>query len=98
MQAKGKITKAEKALWKVQENLKPSELPTDLETLNDEERFLLRKMGLSMKPYLLLGNNCFSLSNTELRRKIILLETDKLVIQTDKANALALVVWWDCVI
>ncbi|KAL3535608.1 hypothetical protein ACH5RR_004069 [Cinchona calisaya] len=53
--AKGKITVAEKALSKLQENLKPAELPIDLETLNDEERFLFRKMGLSMKPYLLLG-------------------------------------------
>ncbi|CDP03154.1 unnamed protein product [Coffea canephora] len=53
--AKGKITKAEKALLKVQENFEPAEQPTDLETINDEERFLLRKMGLSMKPYLFLG-------------------------------------------
>ncbi|CAI9100598.1 OLC1v1037727C1 [Oldenlandia corymbosa var. corymbosa] len=53
--AKGKITKAERALLKVQENLKPNELPTDLETITDEERFLFRKVGLSMKPYLELG-------------------------------------------
>ncbi|XP_057500066.1 CRM-domain containing factor CFM3, chloroplastic/mitochondrial-like [Actinidia eriantha] len=53
--AKGKIKKAEKALEKVQESLEPAELPTDLETISDEERFLFRKIGLSMKPYLLLG-------------------------------------------
>ncbi|XP_027070628.2 CRM-domain containing factor CFM3, chloroplastic/mitochondrial [Coffea arabica] len=53
--AKGKITKAEKAVLKVQENFEPAEQPTDLETINDEERFLFRKMGLSMKPYLFLG-------------------------------------------
>ncbi|KAL8236463.1 hypothetical protein R6Q59_017544 [Mikania micrantha] len=53
--ANGKIKKAEKALAKVQEYLQPSQLPTDLETLTDEERFSLRKMGLSMKPYLELG-------------------------------------------
>ncbi|GAB4853785.1 hypothetical protein Ancab_017978 [Ancistrocladus abbreviatus] len=53
--AKGKVTKAEKALAKVQQFLEPAELPTDLETITDEERFLLHKMGLSMKPYLLLG-------------------------------------------
>lgn len=53
--ANGKIKKAEKALAKVQEYLQPSELPTDLETLTDEERFSLRKIGLSMKPYLVLG-------------------------------------------
>ncbi|GKV13996.1 hypothetical protein SLEP1_g24936 [Rubroshorea leprosula] len=53
--AKGKLRKAEKALAKVQEHLEPAELPSDLETLTDEERFLFRKVGLSMKPYLLLG-------------------------------------------
>ncbi|KAK9055602.1 hypothetical protein SSX86_026686 [Deinandra increscens subsp. villosa] len=53
--ANGKIKKAEKALAKVQEYLRPSQLPTDLETLTDEERFSLRKIGLSMKPYLELG-------------------------------------------
>lgn len=39
----------------MQKNLDPSELPDDLETLTDEERFLFRKMGLSMKPFLVLG-------------------------------------------
>ncbi|KAE9464460.1 hypothetical protein C3L33_03558, partial [Rhododendron williamsianum] len=53
--AKGKIKKAEKALAKVQESLEPAELPSDLETISDEERFLFRKIGLSMKPYLILG-------------------------------------------
>ncbi|KAL2480154.1 CRS1/YhbY (CRM) domain-containing protein [Abeliophyllum distichum] len=53
--AKGKIKKAEKVLLRLQNNLEPAELPTDLETLSDEERFLFRKIGLSMKPYLLLG-------------------------------------------
>ncbi|KAF5458827.1 hypothetical protein F2P56_022828 [Juglans regia] len=53
--AKWKLKKAEKALAKVQEYLEPADLPTDLETITDEERFLFRKMGLSMKPFLLLG-------------------------------------------
>ncbi|KAF3439614.1 hypothetical protein FNV43_RR17892 [Rhamnella rubrinervis] len=53
--AKGKLKKAERALAQVQDNLEPTELPNDLETLSDEERFLFRKIGLSMKPYLLLG-------------------------------------------
>ncbi|KAL4284252.1 hypothetical protein GQ457_16G003410 [Hibiscus cannabinus] len=53
--AKGKLRKAHKALAKVQEHLDPADLPTDLETLSDEERMLFRKIGLSMKPYLLLG-------------------------------------------
>ncbi|KAK6120413.1 hypothetical protein DH2020_045893 [Rehmannia glutinosa] len=53
--AKGKFRKAEKALGKVLENQEPENLPTDLETLTDEERFLFRRIGLSMKPYLILG-------------------------------------------
>ncbi|MED6109263.1 hypothetical protein PIB30_031808 [Stylosanthes scabra] len=53
--AKAKFRKAEKALAKVQADLDPADLPTDIETLIDEERFLFRKIGLSMKPYLLLG-------------------------------------------
>lgn len=53
--ANGKLKKAERALAKVQECLEPEELPTDLETITDEERLVFRKMGLSMKPYLLLG-------------------------------------------
>ncbi|KAG8491477.1 hypothetical protein CXB51_014686 [Gossypium anomalum] len=55
--AKGKLTKVNKALAKVQEQLDPTDLPTDLETLSEEERILFRKIGLSMKPYLLLGKN-----------------------------------------
>uniref|UniRef100_A0A2N9EPM8 CRM domain-containing protein n=1 Tax=Fagus sylvatica TaxID=28930 RepID=A0A2N9EPM8_FAGSY len=53
--AKGRLKRAEKALAKVQEYLEPADIPTDLETITDQERFLFRKMGLSMKPYLVLG-------------------------------------------
>nr|GLL39978.1 CRM-domain containing factor CFM3, chloroplastic/mitochondrial [Ipomoea trifida] len=53
--ANRKVKKAERALQKLQKNLEPAELPTDLETLTSEERFLFRKMGLSMKPFLVLG-------------------------------------------
>lgn len=53
--AKSKFRKAEKALAKVQRDLDPADIPSDLETLTNEERFLFRKIGLSMKPYLLLG-------------------------------------------
>ncbi|XP_073006801.1 CRM-domain containing factor CFM3, chloroplastic/mitochondrial-like [Typha latifolia] len=52
---KAKVAKAEKALAKVQEFLTPAELPTDLETVTDEERFLFRKMGLKMNSFLFLG-------------------------------------------
>ncbi|KAK7329685.1 hypothetical protein VNO77_23860 [Canavalia gladiata] len=53
--AKAKFRKAGKALAKVQRDLDPADIPTDLETLTDEERFLFRKIGLSMKPYFYLG-------------------------------------------
>ena len=36
-------------------NQEPEELPTDLETLTDEERQLFRRIGSSMKPKLVLG-------------------------------------------
>lgn len=41
----------------MQEYLEPADIPTDLETITDEERLLFRKMGLSMKPYLHLGKS-----------------------------------------
>ncbi|KAL8122806.1 hypothetical protein AgCh_010995 [Apium graveolens] len=50
-----KVKKAEKALQKVQDYLEPSSLPNDLATLSDKERFLFHKIGLGMKPFLLLG-------------------------------------------
>lgn len=53
--AKTKVAKAEKALAKVQEFLSPAELPTDLETVTDEERFLFRRIGLKMRAFLMLG-------------------------------------------
>uniref|UniRef100_A0A453KPD9 CRM-domain containing factor CFM3, chloroplastic/mitochondrial n=1 Tax=Aegilops tauschii subsp. strangulata TaxID=200361 RepID=A0A453KPD9_AEGTS len=53
--AKTKVAKAEMALAKVQEYLSPAELPTDLETVTDEERFLFRRIGLKMKAFLMLG-------------------------------------------
>lgn len=53
--AKARVKKAERTLAKMQDGLEPADLPNDLETLTNEERFLFRKIGLSMKPYLLLG-------------------------------------------
>ncbi|PUZ70464.1 hypothetical protein GQ55_2G233000 [Panicum hallii var. hallii] len=53
--AKTKVAKAERALAKVQEFLSPAELPTDLETVTDEERFLFRRIGLKMRAFLMLG-------------------------------------------
>ncbi|KAJ0959923.1 hypothetical protein J5N97_000312 [Dioscorea zingiberensis] len=53
--AKGKLKRLRRLLAKVQEKLVPADLPDDLEILTDEDRFLFRKIGLSMKPFLLLG-------------------------------------------
>ncbi|KEH32512.1 putative RNA-binding, CRM domain-containing protein [Medicago truncatula] len=53
--AKTRFRKSEKDLAKIQGDFDPADLPIDLETLTNEERSLFRKMGLSMKPYLLLG-------------------------------------------
>jgi len=61
LQAKTKVAKAERALGKVQEFLSPAELPTDLETVTDEERFLFRRIGLKMRAFLMLGMTVFSL-------------------------------------
>lgn len=62
-QAKTKIAKAERALAKVQQFLSPAELPTDLETVTDEERFLFRRIGLKMRAFLMLGMaNAFHLT------------------------------------
>ncbi|KAL9250632.1 CRM-domain containing factor CFM3, chloroplastic/mitochondrial-like protein [Drosera capensis] len=57
--AEQKLEKAEKGLAEVQEGLVPAELPSDSEIITEEERFLLQKMGSSMKPYLLLGRQGF---------------------------------------
>lgn len=50
-----KIMRAERALSKVEEFLKPAEQSADPENITDEERFMLRKLGLRMKAFLLLG-------------------------------------------
>lgn len=47
--------KAERALSKVEENLKPLNQPADPNSITDEERFMFRKLGLRMKAFLLLG-------------------------------------------
>ncbi|XP_078172329.1 CRM family member 3A [Carex rostrata] len=53
--AERKISGAERALAKVEENLKPTVPLQEPETITDEERFMFRKLGLRMKAYLLLG-------------------------------------------
>ncbi|ERN01418.1 hypothetical protein AMTRI_Chr03g147650 [Amborella trichopoda] len=53
--AQQKAMRAEKALAKVEEFLKPTDQSRDQESITDEERFMFRKLGLRMKAYLLLG-------------------------------------------
>jgi len=57
--------KAEQALSKVEEFLRPSDRQPDPESITDEERFMFRKLGFKMKAFLLLGKALF--------RKLLLL-------------------------
>eukprot|EP01018_Ginkgo_biloba_P022767 Gb_18303 [translate_table: standard] len=50
-----KKIKVEKELDEVEKVLKPAEPPIDRETITEEERFMLRKLGLRMSAFLLLG-------------------------------------------
>ncbi|XVF38352.1 hypothetical protein REPUB_Repub20aG0094000 [Reevesia pubescens] len=53
--AERKLLKAERALSKVEDYLKPAGWQADPESITDEERFMFRKLGLRMKAFLLLG-------------------------------------------
>ncbi|KAK5810522.1 Chloroplastic group IIA intron splicing facilitator CRS1, chloroplastic [Gossypium arboreum] len=53
--AERKLLKAEQALSKVEDYLKPADRQADPESITDEERFMFRKLGLRMKAFLLLG-------------------------------------------
>ncbi|KAL6519952.1 CRM-domain containing factor cfm3a, chloroplastic/mitochondrial [Orobanche minor] len=53
--AEKKLMKGERALSKVESSLIPADRAEDPESLTDEERFMLRKLGLRMKAFLLLG-------------------------------------------
>lgn len=53
--AERKLLKAERALSKVEDYLKPADRQADPESITDEERFMFRKLGLRMKAFLLLG-------------------------------------------
>ncbi|XWS39236.1 hypothetical protein CRYUN_Cryun18bG0033200 [Craigia yunnanensis] len=53
--AERKLLKAEQALSKVEDHLKPADRQADPESITDEERFMFRKLGLRMKAFLLLG-------------------------------------------
>lgn len=47
--------KAEKLLEELEKAEKPQELEVDKEGITEEERYMLRKIGLKMKPFLLMG-------------------------------------------
>ncbi|XP_051130445.1 CRM-domain containing factor CFM2, chloroplastic [Andrographis paniculata] len=50
-----KKARAEKLLARLKEEEKPQKPETDKEGITEEERYMLRKVGLRMKPFLLLG-------------------------------------------
>ncbi|XP_072972731.1 CRM-domain containing factor CFM2, chloroplastic isoform X2 [Typha angustifolia] len=50
-----KREKAEKLLEKLEKSAEPPKVESDREAISEEERYMLRKVGLRMKPFLLLG-------------------------------------------
>ncbi|XP_078431238.1 CRM family member 2 [Wolffia australiana] len=50
-----KKEKAEKVLQELDESMEPPKSELDKEGISEEERFMLRKVGLRMKPFLLMG-------------------------------------------
>ncbi|PKA48839.1 Chloroplastic group IIA intron splicing facilitator CRS1, chloroplastic [Apostasia shenzhenica] len=52
---KQKIEKTEKHLAEYEKLVEPSEVESDKEGISKEERYMLRRVGLRMKPFLLLG-------------------------------------------
>lgn len=55
IQALEKKTKAEKLLAELEQEVIPQQSEIDKEGITREERYMLRKVGLRMKPFLLLG-------------------------------------------
>lgn len=55
LQALEKKSKAEKLLAELEEAEIPQQSEIDKEGITQEERYMLRKVGLRMKPFLLLG-------------------------------------------
>lgn len=54
-QAQAKKLRAERLLAKIEASMVPAGPDCDQETITDEERVVFRRIGLTMKPYLLLG-------------------------------------------
>lgn len=63
-QAQSKKLRAETLLARIEASMIPVSPSDDLETITDEERFTFRRIGLSMKAYLPLGEYPWFLSNT----------------------------------
>jgi hypothetical protein len=57
-----KKANAEKLLAELEKEEIPQELEIDKEGITEEERYMLRKVGLRMKPFLLMGE-FFHLAN-----------------------------------
>lgn len=70
MQALEKKSRAEKLLAELDEEQTLQPPPLDKEGITEEERYMLRKVGLRMKPFLLLGEclQCKSLSKEQHHR------------------------------
>lgn len=57
IQALEKKAKAEKLLAELENAETPQEQEIDKEGITEEERYMLRKIGLKMQPFLLLGDS-----------------------------------------
>lgn len=58
IQALEKKAKAEKLLAELEKAEMPQQPEIDKEGITEEERYMLRKVGLKMKPFLLMGELC----------------------------------------
>lgn len=54
-QTNQRIEKTEKQLAELEKNIMPAIIESDKEGISEEERYMLRRVGLRMKPFLLLG-------------------------------------------
>lgn len=67
MKALAKKARAEKLLAELEKEQMPQPPEIDKEGITEEERYMLRKVGLRMKPFLLLGQ-CFTVQESSLKR------------------------------
>lgn len=59
LQVSQKISSAERELLNLNLKMKPKDMHASKEDVTEEEMYTLRKIGLRMKPYLLLGEILF---------------------------------------